>query len=110
MKKAKCPTASLYVKEEPLVLARSTVEIGTCGPKNLLNHSEEVGQVNTEATVRVLKKPNRAFGALLGNSASKRKLSSDPKVEIKVEEIKSSVTLPFHSFCGGSGQSEPQGN
>ncbi|KAF5198508.1 hypothetical protein FRX31_011906, partial [Thalictrum thalictroides] len=82
----------------------STVEIGTCGPKSLLNHSEEVGQVkkeqngnvvglpqeffvhpgqvggatmkasalqstdivNTEATVRVLKKPNRAFGALLG--------------------------------------------
>ncbi|PIA59839.1 hypothetical protein AQUCO_00400604v1 [Aquilegia coerulea] len=143
-KKAKCTTTSLYVKEEPLVVASSTVECGTCGPKSVLDLSDEVGQlkkeqngnpvelsqekfvpgqvgaqamkesdlqstntVNTEATVRVLKKPNRAFGALLGNSASKRKLNADPKVEIKVEQIKSSVTLPFHSFCGGSGQSEP---
>ncbi|KAJ9693704.1 hypothetical protein PVL29_009586 [Vitis rotundifolia] len=34
----------------------------------------------TEVTVQLLKKPNRAFGALLGKSASKRKLNSDPKV------------------------------
>eukprot|EP00268_Persea_americana_P045801 TRINITY_DN46934_c0_g1_i10.p1 TRINITY_DN46934_c0_g1~~TRINITY_DN46934_c0_g1_i10.p1 ORF type:complete len:933 (-),score=208.21 TRINITY_DN46934_c0_g1_i10:546-3344(-) len=58
------------------------------------------------ASVQVLKKPNRAFGALLGNPASKRKPSSETKrnaseqekAEMKVEQIKSSVALPFHSF------------
>ncbi|KAL4200343.1 hypothetical protein AMTRI_Chr03g149210 [Amborella trichopoda] len=60
------------------------------------------------ATVQMLKKPSRAFGALLGNSASKRKINIDSKLstweqekaESKVEKIKSSVTLPFHSFSG----------
>ncbi|KAF8398053.1 hypothetical protein HHK36_016979 [Tetracentron sinense] len=54
----------------------------------------------TEAAVQVLKKPSRAFGALLGKSAPKRKLDPDQKdkAEIKVEQIKSSVNLPFQSF------------
>lgn len=55
----------------------------------------------TGATVPVLKKPNRAFGALLGAS-SKRKLHADKKEpeDIKLEQIKSAVNLPFHSFAG----------
>ncbi|KAL6005173.1 hypothetical protein ACLOJK_005735 [Asimina triloba] len=115
------------------------------------------------ASVQILKKPSRAFGAMLGNSVSKRKLDDsqkgnsveqaydvddienqialvawavaletahvgrfwsyasgvvaknntgvevlrkDPeKAEVKVEQIKSSVTLPFHSFSGNSKQS-----
>ncbi|CAA2938145.1 RRP6-like 2 [Olea europaea subsp. europaea] len=54
-----------------------------------------------EATVQVLKKPSRAFGALLGNSA-KRKFDPDKKEqeETKLEQIKSSVNLPFHTFSG----------
>ena len=52
----------------------------------------------------MLKKPGGAFGALLGSSTSKRKLGLDKKgkEEIKLEQIRSSVTLPFHSFLGSS--------
>ncbi|MED6145326.1 hypothetical protein PIB30_024079 [Stylosanthes scabra] len=60
------------------------------------------------ATVQVLKKPAGAFGALLGNSASKRKL--DPhkgKEDTKLEQIKSSVILPFHSFLGSNEKPKP---
>ncbi|KAF9591239.1 hypothetical protein IFM89_003190 [Coptis chinensis] len=128
MEISKCePTPN--VKEEPLELANSTIENGRYGHNTLLVLSEEAGELNkvqndhavevrkemmvltgrvsTEATVQVLKKPSRAFGALLGNSSSKRKLGSDRKVEIKVEQIKSSLTLPFQSFLGQSQQSEP---
>ncbi|KAK9128484.1 hypothetical protein Syun_017281 [Stephania yunnanensis] len=56
----------------------------------------------SEAMVQVLKKPSGAFRALLGKSTSKRKLNSDPKVVFKVEQIKSSVTLPFCPFLGGN--------
>lgn len=54
----------------------------------------------TGVTVEVVKKPSRGFGALLGNS--KRKFVSDTKDDeaIKLEQIKSSVNLPFHSFSG----------
>lgn len=53
------------------------------------------------ATVPTLKKPSRAFGALFGNSA-KRKYNPD-KIEqqdTKLEQIKSTVSLPFHIFSG----------
>ncbi|KAK4478827.1 hypothetical protein RD792_014328 [Penstemon davidsonii] len=55
-----------------------------------------------EVTVQALKKPNRAFGALLGSSA-KRKFDPDKreKEDTKLEDIKSTVSLPFHSFLGG---------
>ncbi|KAK9155011.1 hypothetical protein Sjap_002491 [Stephania japonica] len=56
----------------------------------------------SEAMVQVLKKPSGAFGALLGKSTSKRKLNSDSKVGFKVDQIKSSVTLPFSPFLGGN--------
>ncbi|KAL2481805.1 Polynucleotidyl transferase [Abeliophyllum distichum] len=56
---------------------------------------------SAEATVQVLKKPSRAFGALLGNSA-KRKFDPDKREqeETKLGQIKSSVNLPFHTFSG----------
>ncbi|TKY46324.1 Exosome component 10 [Spatholobus suberectus] len=86
-------------------------------PKDSLTISEQnrdanVGALPTAkgngATVQVLKKPTGAFGALLGNSASKRKLGPDKgKEEIKLEQIRSSVSLPFHSFLGSSEKSEP---
>ncbi|KAJ4980150.1 hypothetical protein NE237_010930 [Protea cynaroides] len=87
-------------------------------PKGSPGFSAQMGDANTEmgsktlakmvtgATVQILKKPSRAFGALLGNSTSKRKLNPDQKdkAEMKVEQIKSSVNLPFHSFSGSDKQ------
>ncbi|KAM7505125.1 hypothetical protein LguiB_004029 [Lonicera macranthoides] len=73
-------------------------------PRNRgINASHSVS--GAEATVEVLKKPSRAFGALLGNASTKRKFDSGKKEqdEMKVEQIKSSVNLPFHSFLGGGG-------
>ncbi|KAJ8441086.1 hypothetical protein Cgig2_000347 [Carnegiea gigantea] len=60
-------------------------------------HSEKVA----EASVQVLKKPNRAFGALLGSSTSKKK--TDFREDL--EQIKSSVSLPFYSFLHRDQQS-----
>ncbi|XP_027175422.1 protein RRP6-like 2 isoform X2 [Coffea eugenioides] len=57
--------------------------------------SESSGEAG--ASVQVLKKPSRGFGALLGGS-TKRKLHPDIKEDQKLEEIKSSVNLPFHAF------------
>ncbi|KAG6642846.1 protein RRP6-like 2 isoform X1 [Carya illinoinensis] len=65
-------------------------------------------KVVTGATVQMLKKPSRAFGALLGSSAPKRKFNTDKKQEeMKLEQIRSSVTFPFHTFSGMSEQSQP---
>ncbi|GAV88737.1 LOW QUALITY PROTEIN: HRDC domain-containing protein/DNA_pol_A_exo1 domain-containing protein, partial [Cephalotus follicularis] len=60
------------------------------------------------ATVQVLKKPSHAFGALLGNSAPKRKLDTDKKEKdrVKLEQIRSAVNLPLHSFFGQNEQSK----
>ncbi|KAK7317534.1 hypothetical protein RJT34_01859 [Clitoria ternatea] len=87
-------------------------------PRDSLSISEQnrdatVGALLTAegngATVQVQKKPTGGFGALLGNSASKRKLGPDKgKEEIKLEQIRSSVTLPFHSFLCSREKSEPK--
>ncbi|XP_043725821.1 protein RRP6-like 2 [Telopea speciosissima] len=89
-------------------------------PKERSTFSAQMGDTNiemgpktsektvTRATVQILKKPSRAFGALLGNSTSKRKLYADQKD--KVEQIKSSVNLPFHSFTGRDEQLKPLAN
>ncbi|XP_062113570.1 protein RRP6-like 2 [Humulus lupulus] len=60
-------------------------------------------------TVQVQKKPSRAFGALLGNKISKKKTdaSTKDKEEAKLEQIRASVHLPFHSFSSISEQSKP---
>lgn len=76
------------------------------------NRETNIGALSTAkgngATVQMLKKPTGAFGALLGSSASRRKLGPDKgKEEIKLEQIRSSVSLPFHSFSGSSEKSEP---
>ncbi|KAG5556236.1 hypothetical protein RHGRI_006742 [Rhododendron griersonianum] len=64
------------------------------------NRNLKVSHAGAGATVQVLKKPSRAFGAFLGNSTAKRKFDTgnQDKEEIKLEQIKSSVNLPFHSF------------
>ncbi|KAF3456490.1 hypothetical protein FNV43_RR01141 [Rhamnella rubrinervis] len=52
------------------------------------------------------KKPNRAFGALFGSTVPKGSWIQD-KEEIKLDQIRSSVNFPFHSFSGGGEQSKP---
>ncbi|OVA16442.1 HRDC domain [Macleaya cordata] len=114
--------ASVLVKEKALGMRNGFGEVGdskkeennygpehlkeSMGPTSIGTGSECLTKAVPEVTVQVLKKPNRAFGALLGNMGSKRKLdpNSKDKAEIKVEQIKSTVTLPFHSF---SGRNEP---
>ncbi|XP_077247718.1 polynucleotidyl transferase, ribonuclease H fold protein with HRDC domain-containing protein isoform X2 [Tasmannia lanceolata] len=111
----------------PFETVKSPITPKVTGCFTEARHSFRPGQMsnaNTEAetlhpvsvaSVQMLKKPSRAFGALLGNSTSKRKLNADPggssleqnKAEIKVEQIKSSVALPFHSFLGPSEPSKP---
>ncbi|EEF36685.1 3'-5' exonuclease, putative [Ricinus communis] len=63
-----------------------------------------------DATVQVLKKPAGAFGALLGkSSAGKRRfdMAKKDKDEIKLDKIRSSVSLPFHSFLGRKEPAKP---
>ncbi|KAK1384702.1 HRDC domain-containing protein [Heracleum sosnowskyi] len=62
-----------------------------------------------EVTVQVLRKPTGAFGALLGNSAAKRKFDAEKIVmkEFKLENNKSSMNLPFHSFSGKANGLQP---
>ncbi|KAL5547215.1 hypothetical protein UlMin_006902 [Ulmus minor] len=61
------------------------------------------------ATVQVQKKPSRAFGALLGSTIAKKRLESckKDKEEVKLEQIRSSVHFPFHSFSTMAEQSKP---
>lgn len=60
------------------------------------------------ATVQVQKKPSRAFGALLGNVTTKKRLDSGIKAreEVKLEQIRASVQFPFHSLSSIGGQSK----
>lgn len=60
------------------------------------------------ATVQVQKKPSRAFGALLGNVTTKKRLDSGNKAkeEVKLEQIRASVQFPFHSLSSIGGQSK----
>ncbi|KAH9618573.1 hypothetical protein KSS87_003885 [Heliosperma pusillum] len=51
----------------------------------------------SEATVQVRKKPGGGFGALLGSSASK-KTNNFNKGVFNLEQIKSTVNLPFYAF------------
>ncbi|KAK8639136.1 hypothetical protein V6N13_137529 [Hibiscus sabdariffa] len=70
-------------------------------------HSPPSAKVATGATVQVLKKPNRGFGTLLGNTASKKKHDiGRRKEESKLEQIRSSVNLSFQSFLGTEHQSK----
>ncbi|CAA0818753.1 Polynucleotidyl transferase- ribonuclease H fold protein with HRDC domain [Striga hermonthica] len=64
-------------------------------------HANVSSSHSAEATVQLLKKPSRAFGALLGNSA-KRKFNPDETKHGggKLDQIKSTVSLPFLTFSG----------
>ncbi|KAL6842391.1 hypothetical protein ACP4OV_027818 [Aristida adscensionis] len=66
--------------------------------------SNGVPQQAVKATVQVLKRPT-AFGALLGKPASSRRPNlfagfSSEQGKTKVDNIMSSVALPFHDFTG----------
>ncbi|PWA63972.1 ribonuclease D, Exosome-associated factor Rrp6 [Artemisia annua] len=58
------------------------------------------GSSSSRVSIEVQKKPSSAFGAMFGNTSGKRKFNPESKAieEIKVEEIKSKVSLPFRSF------------
>ncbi|GMH28990.1 hypothetical protein Nepgr_030833 [Nepenthes gracilis] len=87
-------------------------------PKENLAYTGQINDMNTThlhpekvaaATVQVLKKPRGAFVALLGNSALKKRTeNSKDKVDMKLEQIKSCVNLPFHSFSGEEDQHSKQ--
>ncbi|KAH9784596.1 protein RRP6-like 2 [Citrus sinensis] len=64
-------------------------------------------RVVTEAAVQALKKPNRGFGALLGNPKRKFDGEKKDKEAMKLEQIKSSVNLPFHSIFARDEQLKP---
>ncbi|KAH9728586.1 protein RRP6-like 2 [Citrus sinensis] len=64
-------------------------------------------RVVTEAAVQALKKPNRGFGALLGNPKRKFGGEKKDKEAMKLEQIKSSVNLPFHSIFARDEQLKP---
>ncbi|KAI3809440.1 hypothetical protein L1987_25413 [Smallanthus sonchifolius] len=72
------------------------------------NHKLD-GSSASRVSIEVQKKPSRAFGAMFGNAAGKRKLNPESKATeaIKVEQIKSSVSLPFRSFTDKSAPSHP---
>ncbi|GAB4857231.1 hypothetical protein Ancab_015138 [Ancistrocladus abbreviatus] len=58
------------------------------------------GEKAAAATVQVVKRPSRAFGALLGSSASNKKVNPNEEDKMKLEQIKSAVNLPFRSYFG----------
>lgn len=95
------PPGSVHVKE--------SLELGSRTAGICRNGQENSSHSGAQATVQVLKKPSRAFGAMLGNSTAKRKFDSDKKEEeeLKLGQIKSSVSLPFHSFVASAEQSQP---
>uniref|UniRef100_A0A6M2ERG6 HRDC domain-containing protein n=1 Tax=Populus davidiana TaxID=266767 RepID=A0A6M2ERG6_9ROSI len=115
---AACHETSAQLEKGLLKQGSSIVELGRGGQGSSAKHHGANGEVNTGsssyisdksptakvagATVQVLKKPTGAFGALLGGAVAKRKLDTDKKVKekIKLEKIRSSVNLPFHSFMG----------
>ncbi|XVF06653.1 hypothetical protein REPUB_Repub06bG0068700 [Reevesia pubescens] len=82
---------------------------GQSGEANACAVIPPSAKITTGVTVQVLKKPSRGFGALLGNAATKKKsdINKKDKEESKLEQIRSSVNLSFHSFLGTDEQSKP---
>ncbi|XP_047315348.1 protein RRP6-like 2 [Impatiens glandulifera] len=65
-------------------------------------------QSATRAIVQVQKKPSRGFGAMFGNSSTKRKLDSHKKeAEVKLEKIRSLMAIPAISFPVQIQQTQP---
>ncbi|XP_076892234.1 protein RRP6-like 2 [Bidens hawaiensis] len=72
------------------------------------NHKLDASSAS-RVSIEVQKKSSRAFGAMFGNAAGKKKSSLESKATeaIKVEQIKSSVSLPFRSFADKTEASLP---
>lgn len=129
-------SASVVVKEETSEPVSTSEELGENGkankgfnsnnsslPTETPSGARQIGESNgtdtgisnsakvTEATIQVLKKPTRSFGALLGNSATKRKHDCNKREieDIKLEQIKASVSLPFQPFVGREEPTKPVG-
>ncbi|XP_068650253.1 protein RRP6-like 2 [Aristolochia californica] len=94
---------SCIVSSESMPILSQLVQVG-----EMDSGQESLPSVKPAAVVSIemRKKPNNAFGMMLGNSKAKRKVDQD-KVENKLEQIKSSVSLPFHSFSGTTELSKP---
>ncbi|KAI0524872.1 hypothetical protein KFK09_004262 [Dendrobium nobile] len=102
-------------QEEKQITELSFLETGHCDTvgtvkRELIENgtsssSERTKDVTPTASVQVMKKPARAFGALFGNSSRGKTKplngndSEQEKNENKVEQIKASVILPFFSFA-----------
>ncbi|KAJ4721305.1 protein RRP6-like 2 [Melia azedarach] len=83
------------IAEETKESGSHTSELPIYGQSRDMNASCS-GKV-TGATVHALKKPSRGFGALLGKPKRKFGSENQDKDEVKLEQIRSSVNLPFHS-------------
>ncbi|KAG5022865.1 hypothetical protein JHK82_018764 [Glycine max] len=88
------------------IVSASDVVPFTNGSEDPQSHTQD--SKGNGAIVQVLKKPTGAYRELLGNSTSKRKLGPDKgKEDIKLEQIRSFASLPFHSILVSSEKSEP---
>ncbi|ESQ33213.1 hypothetical protein EUTSA_v10003636mg [Eutrema salsugineum] len=87
---------SLHVENN--IMGRTTVAADTNEGRGL--GTGLFGSTKATAAVLISKKPSSGLGALLGNAASKKKFRTDKNVneEVKLEQIRSSVNLPFRSF------------
>lgn len=92
----------------------SNVKVGSSGPGDTSERRNECGGLKAtssgqaEVTIQAIKKPSRGLGMLLGSTA-KRKLHPDRKEpeDIQVQQIKASVSLPFHAFSGQEAATSP---
>ncbi|KAK4339079.1 hypothetical protein RND71_040541 [Anisodus tanguticus] len=99
--------ASIQQQNESLKPESAVTKVGFSGPGDTSDRRNEYGDLKAtssgqvEVTIQAIKKPSRSLGMLLGSTA-KRKLHPDKKEpeEIQVQQIKSSVSLPFHAFSG----------
>ncbi|KAJ8573992.1 hypothetical protein K7X08_010503 [Anisodus acutangulus] len=97
--------ASIQQQNESLKPESAVTKVGFSGPGDTSDRRNEYGDLKAtssgqvEETIQAIKKPSRGLGMLLGSTA-KRKLHPDKKEpeEIQVQQIKSSVSLPFHAF------------
>lgn len=99
--------ASTQQQNKSLKQENAVTKVGFSGPGDTSERRNEYGGLKAassgqvEVTIQAIEKPSRGLGMLLGSTA-KRKLNPDKKEpeEIQVQQIRSSVSLPFHAFSG----------
>ncbi|CAN4125089.1 unnamed protein product [Withania somnifera] len=99
--------ASTQQQNKSLKQENAVTEVGFRGPGDTSEHHNEYGGFKAissgqvEVTIQAVEKPSCGLGMLLGSTA-KRKLNPDKEEleKIQVQQIKSSVSLPFHAFSG----------